>query len=321
MGLTEILLVVAVGGGIVAVLLATFKGAAGEVETDEADMAAVTPQAASRPDLLELEERQRVLTRSIEEIEADHEAGNLTESDYASLKQRYAAELASLGKQLGAAEISRAAAPAQRPIPAAAGPRWSSIVGWAGGTVGFIALAWLVMSTALRPRVGDDSITGSLPGQDAAAGAIADVDMEQMAALQRRLSENPNDVEALNELGHMYLTLQQYPALAEVTRRALEAKPDDPEALTHLGMLLFSTEHPEGVVAAFDRALEIDPDFTEALQFKGMVSFMRQDYATAVTAWERYLEVIPGDQAPPRIKAMLEMARANAGTAGETVGQ
>ncbi len=189
-------------------------------------------------------------------------------------------------------------------------------MGWGAAVVGFVALAWLVMSTALRPRAGDDTISGSPPGQGmpASAGApVAEVDMARLTELEAVIADDPGNLEALDELGHLYLRLQRYPELNFVTQAALGIDPSDPEALTHLGMLLFSMDHPEGVIPTFDRALAVDPDFPEALQFKGMVSFMQGDYATAVEAWERYLEVVPAEEVSPRIPAMLEAARANLG--------
>jgi cytochrome c-type biogenesis protein CcmH/NrfG len=186
------------------------------------------------------------------------------------------------------------------------------------GTVAFIALAWLVMSQTPRPRGEGDTITGSLPGQDqgmAPAGApVANVDMNRLAELRRIVAENPNDVESLVELGHLYLSLQSYDELSSVTQQALAIDPENPEALTHLGMLLFSTGHPQGVRESFERALQVDPNFGEALQFKGMVAFIQRDYSTAAEAWERYLEVVPPDEVAPRIRGMLEAARANLGT-------
>ncbi|UCF20831.1 MAG: hypothetical protein JSU87_05330 [Gemmatimonadota bacterium] len=312
MGLTELLLVLAVGGGIVAVLFATFKGAASEAETGPDGEA----EASARR--VDLEERQEAALRSLEEIEADYEAGNLSEADYEQLRRRYAGAAARLSEELVASE-SEARSPTREPTPGRRTSGMTTTVAWVAGTIAFIALAWLVMSTALRPRSENDTITGSLPGQDEARPAgmpVAEVDREQLAELERIVRDEPDNVEALVALGHLYLRMQQYPSLAEVTRRALVLDPRNPEALTHLGMLLFSTEHPQGVIASFDSALAIDPNFAEALQFKGMVSYMFGDYPTAVEAWDRYMEVVPAEEVSPRIKAMLESARASAGGGG-----
>lgn len=320
MGPTEFLLVVAVGGGIIAVLFATFKGAAGDADARQAKVADREASGGART---ELDERYDAALRSLEEIEADHDAGNLSDADYGELRRRYESEIAHLEGELGLAEGRAAASGGEAVKGAAAAPERSWVpaaVGWGAAGIAFVALAYLVLSTALRPRVGDESITGSIPGQGMGASMgvpVGDVDMERLQALEDIVAGEPQNLEALVELGHMYLRLQRYDDLSFVTQAALAIDPNHPEALTHLGMLLFSMDHPEGVIPMFDRALSIDPDFAEALQFKGMVSFMRGDYATAVEAWEHYLEVVPPDQGSPRIQAMLEAARANLSGAPE----
>jgi tetratricopeptide (TPR) repeat protein len=283
MGQTEFLLLVAVGGGIIAVLFATFRGAAREGDSQEQVERPAGDTPAASAERAELEDRRLAVLSSLEEIESDLEAGNLSEADYEGLRRRYEGEAAHLARQLSESTAqsvearpagAAAAAPARSWLPAA--------IGWTAGGVAFVALAWLVMSTALRPRGANDSITGSLPGQEMGSGAgvaVAEVDAERLAALEQIVVDEPNT--------------------------------ESPEALTHMGMLLFSMNHPEGVIPSFDSALEVDPDFGEALQFKGMVSFMRQDFVTAVEAWEHYLEVVPAAEVSPRIRGMLEAARAS----------
>ncbi|MGD2218537.1 MAG: hypothetical protein PVJ64_17395, partial [Gemmatimonadales bacterium] len=245
--------------------------------------------------------------------------GNLSDADYDELRGRYEAEIARLESELSVAERYTAGTGAEAVTTETAAPSRSWVpgaIGWTAAGIAFVALAYLVLSTALRPRAGDDSITGSIPGQGMGVPAnapVGQVDMERLRSLEDIVAADPQNLEALVELGHTYLLLQRYEELNFVTQQALAIDPNEPEALTHLGMLLFSMGHPEGVIPTFDDALAVDPDFAEALQFKGMVSFMRGDYATAVEAWEHYVEVVPPDQGSPRIQAMLEAARANLG--------
>ena len=320
MGMTEFLLVVAVGGGILAVLFSTLKGAASDSAADSASRESA-PTAAASAERSEIDDRLQAALGSLEEIEADFESGNLSESDYEGLRVRYQAEVSDLKQQLG--EIATPSVTVARTEQAATGGKSgkTSALGWAAGAVAFVAIAWLVMSQALSPRADQASMTGSIPGQGmggsaAPAGApIADVDPGQLAALEAAVAEEPTNVEALVELGHLYLRLQRNDELADVTQRALALDPNNPGALTHMGMLLFTMQHSEGVMPSFDRALAVDPDFAEALQFKGMVAFMRQDFPTAVEALDRYMAVVPPEEVSPRIKAMLESARASVGSA------
>lgn len=317
MGLNEFLLVLAVGGGIVAVLFATFKGAASEAR--EARAGAPQGAAVISDERGELEERRTVVIASLEEIEADREAGNLSDTDYEELKQRYEREAARVLRQLGALEESAAAAsgaPAAAAAPSARGSRWPTVIAWSAGTIGFAAITWLVMSTALRPRAQDGTITGGVPGQDmpraAGGGALMPVDMERLAELERMVAADSSDVEALVELGRLYLSSQRFNEVARVTLKALSIDAGNPGANTYLGMVLVSINHVKDGLASFDRALETDPDFAEALLFKGMISFQQSDFETAVSSWERYLDVAPPDANVERIQGMLEAARSAA---------
>jgi len=319
MGMTEFLLAVAVGGGILAVLFSTLKGAASDSQAEGTREA--TQAAGVSAERSEADDRLQAALRSLEEIEADFETGNLSEADYEGLRARYQAEVADLEGQI--VEITSHAETMARPERATGASKSgkTSALGWAAGAVAFVALAWLVMSQALSPRTEQGSITGSIPGQSMGGGGapagmpISEVDPGELAALEAAVAEDPMNVEALVGLGHLYLRMGRTDELADVTQRALALEPENPEALTHMGMLLFSMQHPEGVMPSFDRALAADPDFAEALQFKGMVAFMRQDFPTAVEAWDRYMAVVPPEEVPPRIKAMLESARATASSA------
>ncbi|MGD2217977.1 MAG: hypothetical protein PVJ64_14565, partial [Gemmatimonadales bacterium] len=165
MGATEFLLVVAVGGGIIAVLFATFRGAAGDAGARTAE----TGDRIARGDRrTELDERYDAAVSSLEEIEADHEAGNLSDADYDELRGRYEAEIARLESELSVGERYTAGTGAEAVTTETAAPSRSWVpgaIGWTAAGIAFVALAYLVLSTALRPRAGDDSITGSIPGQ------------------------------------------------------------------------------------------------------------------------------------------------------------
>lgn len=312
MGITELLLVVAVGGGILAVLFATFRGAAADARADEA-RDAQAPARATTSERLELEERSTAVVRALDEIDADRDAGNLSEADYQALRRRYEREAAAVLLRLGTAATSSPGAAQGSVTSDPDARRLSSVVGWTAGVISFAAVAVLVMSTALRPRVGDDTITGGLPGRDAAPPATGEpfgaIDTERLAELERTVAADSTAVDALVELGRMYLSSQRLNEVTRVSLKALELDPDNPGALTNLGMVLVAIDHVKDGLASFDRALSADPEFADALLFKGMVLFQRQDFQTAVDAWERYLEVAPPGARTDRIEAMLEVAR------------
>lgn len=313
MGLTELLLVLAVGGGIVAVLFATFKGAAADAGSGEAaeTLAAVVPEESA-----EFEERRHAVVRALEEIEVDREAGNLSAADYEKMRRRYEREAASILQERSAVGGAAAAADAAKAVAArpASGSRWRVALGWTGGAVGFVAIAWLAMSSALRPRGEDGSITGSIPGGDGGGaqrgGALMAVDMERLAELEGIVAADSNNVGALVELARLYITTQQLNEATRVSLKAIALDPENPGAHTYIGMVLVSIDHVEDGLSSFERALDADADFPDALMFKGMISFQMGNYEAAIGVWEHYLEVAPPEAKLERIRGMLEAARA-----------
>lgn len=315
MGLTEFLLAVAVIGGIIAVLYPTLRGAAADAERDR-----VADEGSTAGGVwAELEERRQAILRSLDEIEADRETGNLSEDDYRELRSRYEAEATQILREQ--AEIGEPAAARRGSVKRSeseARSRVPSAVGWGIAVIGFAALAGLVLSSALRPRAEGDTITGNLPSADAgggsSGGALMPVDEGRLAELEQQIAADSSDVAALAELGHLYLSTQQFDRVARVSMKALSLEPRHPESLTHLGMVLVAANHTAEAQKAFDEALQIDPDFPEALLYKGIVSFQNREFQTAVEAWEHYLEVAPGEANTERVRAMLEGARQAVGS-------
>lgn len=327
MGLTELLLVVAVGGGIIAVLYPTLRGAAQEARA-EADHAARSRSVRDlrEPLELDLDERRRAVLRSLEEIDADREAGNLSEADFKALRRRYEREAALVLAQLDAAEpAARTKQSAEAGVPTPARSRVPGAVSWVAGIAAFAALSVVVLTSSLRPRGEGDTITGTIPGVGGPggpggpgnAGSLVPIDVERMAALEEIVAADSSDVEVLVELGHLYLASQRFREVARLSMKALSLDPHTPGALAHLGMVLVAADHIDEALTSFDRALEIDPDFAEALLYRGIVSFRGGDFEGAVQSLERYLAVAPQDADVSRVRAMLQGARQAARVPGE----
>lgn len=326
MGLTELLLVVAVLGGIIAVLYPTLRGAARDARQIEATEIVEGRSEDPDPEMLELEERRLTILRSLDEIAADHEAGNLNDADYAEMRARYEREAVEILRELES--VGRPSRGTSAPQVAEARTearalrgrsRLSAAVAWTAATIAFAALAGVVLTSALRPRQEGGTITGTVPGAAGggmsgsatagAGGALEPVDSDRLVELEKKVAQDSTDVPALVELSHMYLATQRFGDAAHLSMKALDLDPHQPEALAHLGMVLVAVNRVEDGKAALDRALQQDPDFPEALLYRGIVAFQQQDYKTAIDAWEHYLKVAPPDANVSRVRGMLEGAR------------
>ena len=152
--------------------------------------------------LAELEDERRFLLRSLRDLDAELDAGDVDIDDYATLRDGYTKRAADVLRDISNA---KAALPARPPV------RWSRRLAIAG-VVLLVALGagWLVARSSGQRLGDDDSVTAG--GPDDVAVVLA-----QARAL---IAADPVRAQSL---------------YAQV----LEERPDHPEALAYSGFLLF----------------------------------------------------------------------------------
>jgi Flp pilus assembly protein TadD len=102
----------------------------------------------------------------------------------------------------------------------------------------------------------------------AAGSPMAGV-MQQLAALKETVAKNPNDVDALVQLGDMYMQAAKFEQAAEYLQRALAVR-DDAAVRMDLGICYKQSNQPEKALAEFLRSSAMAPDqwqplFNEAI--------------------------------------------------------
>jgi len=184
-------------------------------------------------------DRRAFLERSLADLEEEHDAGDLTDGDYADLKADYERRLAVLD---GRAKPSTAGRPPPR--------SWAARLAIGAGVTAFAVLAGVLMAQAMGRRSPDGTITGADVGGGGAAAAGSTTTLP--AALSRCLDLPSNEA------------LECYIAYTR-------ANPDDAAGFVHFG--LFSVN--QGLQSGNDdllaggetflrRALAIDPDRLDA---------------------------------------------------------
>lgn len=237
---------------------------------------AIRADAVVDPDrLAELEDERRFLLRSLRDLEAEHDAGDVDDADYATLRDGYTKRAAVV---LRALEDARAA----RPEPA---PRsWVRRVGVAAVVLAVAAGAGWMVARSSGQRLGGQEITG---------GTVA-ADVPTLLAQARAL------------LGVDPLQAQQ------LYQRVLEQRPDHAEALAYSGWLLFTasagaSDDVRG--AAVDtarqqlgRAVAADRTYADPHCFLAVIADDQGDVATARTEVDTCLELGP----PADVRAFVE---------------
>jgi hypothetical protein len=144
--------------------------------------------------LAELEEERRFLLRSLRDLEAEHDAGDVDDHDYETLRDGYTKRAATVLRSI---DEGRAA------LPAVPSRRW----GWRLAAVAVVVAlgagaGWMVARSSGQ-RLGGREITGGTAAADVAtllaqARALLNVDPLQAQQLYRRvLEQQPDHAEAL----------------------------------------------------------------------------------------------------------------------------
>jgi tetratricopeptide (TPR) repeat protein len=232
----------------------------------------------------ELEEERDFLLASLQDLERERQAGELSERDYQALHADYTARAAVVLRALesdAARRPARGGSTAPRPVRT----RRPLVV-----TVGVVLVvaamaggAVVAFSGAREPGA---PITGSLP--DTPQGR-----MQQ--ALQ------------LESQGQAAEALKIYDQL-------IKADPRDIAALAYRGWLLKRAGLPDQAMESLDRAIAVDPRFPDAHFFKGMVLYQdRKDPAGAVSEFRLFLANNPPPEMIPLVEDVLRRALADAG--------
>ena len=165
-------------------------------------------------------------------------------------------------------------------------------------TIIFTACGFLLGLTlgsfVIGPKIAQTKLAGAPVVSDAApvepppatvSGSPMAGVMQQLAALKAAVAKNPNDADALVQLGDMYMQAAKFPQAAEYLQRALDVR-DDAAVRMDLGICYKQTNQPEKALAEFQRSAAMAPDqwqplFNEAIV---LLDLRRMDEARAVAA-------------------------------------
>ena len=132
---------------------------------------------------------------------------------------------------------------------------------------------------------------GGMPGNDGRA--------QMLQALEAKVRQDPNDVGAWIQLGHLNFDRNAVPQAIEAYEKALALQPDNAPVRTDLGIMYRRANRPEDAIREFDRAIAIDPQLQNAHFNKGIVMLHDLDNREgAIQAWEELLKINPVAMAP-----------------------
>lgn len=250
----------------------------------------------------QLEASREFLIRSLEDLEAERDAGNIDDETYERLHGDYTARAAAVLRTIDGERVATPAGPA--PVPAG---RRALVI---GAIVAFAIAAAVVLAITISPRLPGQTVTGGVKSDPKAA----------LAALQRAAREHPNDFGARIALARALLSsdpagaLEQYDAAARL-------KPTDPEPPTYIGWILGLSSQavtkPSDHANLISRALSeladahrIDPKYPDAYVFDGLVRFRFANRPKeAVPRLKKYLQLSPAGAQAAMVRSELAAAQ------------
>lgn len=225
-----------------------------------------------------LEDERDFLLRSIEDLDAEHAAGEIADADYRALRDDYTANAAAVLRQLDARAPGEGGfGRADTGMPVSARPKrvLAALVVVALAVGGGLAVA-----AASGERVADAPATGSLP-----------------EASTDRITR----AQALVRDGEILEAIKVYDSL-------IADDPTNPVALAERGWLVSRVDATlvDRGLASIEAAIAADPSYAEAHFFKGMILLnSKNDPAGAAAAFQHALDAGP----PPDIVGLIEDAR------------
>jgi tetratricopeptide (TPR) repeat protein len=236
--------------------------------------------SADLDDLAALEEERRFLLRSLADLEREHDAGDIDDADYETLKDGYTVRAAAVLRQIEAGRARLAPTPPRR---------WGRILAITAVVAAVAVGIGLALAGAWGERSPGQEVTGFTPGDDA-----------RTLLANARSAMNQGDFVLANEL------------LQRVDEMERERGVDNAEARAYYGWtlaLLSRTGESGGealldaAVLALGQAIEMDPTYPDPQCFLAIIEFQfRGDAAAALP----HLEACEAGAPPGDLSTLIE---------------
>jgi tetratricopeptide (TPR) repeat protein len=260
-------------------------------------------------------DREAAALRALRELEFEHEAGHVSDDDYADLRARYEAETASALTELD--RLGSVAAPPPRARTAEAparGSAWRHPLALGAGAVALVVFGVALGVGIVRYSEPDRMAGAPMPG----SRPLASLDAPAAAGGGGGGALAPEMLRGMLEAARQSLFAGRPQEASAAYQAVLKRDPQNVDALTHLGLLLvMSADGDRGGelidhgLRLFDRALGIDPNYAPAFFYRGQVLFeVKRDAAGAVAAWEKFLALSPPGEDRDRVVKLIAEAKA-----------
>jgi cytochrome c-type biogenesis protein CcmH/NrfG len=138
-----------------------------------------------------------------------------------------------------------------------------------------------------------------LPAVQVSQGSVQPGRTDMIAALEKKVQADPQNVEAWTGLGNAYFDANQHEKAIGAYKKSLELNPANANVWTDMGIMYRRSGDSQEAIKAFDKAIAVDPKHEISRMNKGIVLLHDlNDTQGAIRAWEGLLAVNPVAVAP-----------------------
>ena len=266
------------------------------------------------------------LRQQLEQLQAKHAAGTLSDDALAKARQPLERQLVDLMlAHPEAAAAAAAAVPGAHPAKAGAAeppltrPSKALVLSLLAGVLVLAAAGYAYTGAPGATVLATGDSAGAQPTQEGGEGGGLD-EQQFIAAVEtlaQRLKDQPDNAEGWAMLARSYARLGKHAEAVPAFVKAVALRGDDARLLAdyadtlavHNGRTLDG--EPMQLV---EQALKLDPQNPKALALAGTAAFDKRDYKEAVRRWERLASVLPADsEFEPQLQSSINEARELAG--------
>jgi cytochrome c-type biogenesis protein CcmH/NrfG len=263
----------------------------------------------------QLVERKRAVMRTLRELEFEHDAGHVSDDDYAELRARYETEAGAILTDLDRLGPESPAATAPVAVRTSA---WLHPAALATAAVLLLIFGVAIGVGIVRYTEPDATAGLPVPGSRPLAELSPSAPMPGAAPSgEPPRALPPEMLKGMLEAARQALFAGQTREAATAYQAVLKRDRENVDALTHLGLILaMNADGPQGselvdhALGLFDRALAKDPNYTPALLYTGEVLYRaRNDAPGAIRSWEKFVTLVPAGDDRDRVLKLIAEAK------------
>lgn len=245
--------------------------------------------------LVALEEERDFLLRSLEDLEREHDAGDVDDVDYAELKDDYTARAAAVLRAIDDRRVLAQQTRSRR--------SWLRLV----AVLAVVAVAAGVAGVLLARTTSDRASGGQVSGA-ATTNSRDLINQAQTFTGQATTALGNGDAKG---------ALKYYQDAIDTYQKVLKVQPNDTQALTYQGWVIhtISVNSDPSVQAQLDaqakqrldQAISIDPTYADARIFRAILERNASAWAAAQTD----LDAVDRSKLPPGMVSMVDQVQAD----------